>query len=289
MGDFTLGCLLGQYDRTQSFDVDSVALSAFGNIEKWNLEHAGIVNKFATDVHSSDQSLRVTVNSAIGTQFLSYAYNVVDDLKARQFTEIDTHTARFWFWARIEEAVSSGGVIGFWKGNGGNDTPIAEADSLSRYELGSTSVISNGVSSYYMAAFDRIGTAVPYNFDLDDVLVQLDYFTLNPDYSFQEQAQLIKRQHRTLAGDMHTYSWDKFFAYSVPLRFLSDSHAALINWWWENQFNLAFTLDTSDSESTYICRITNGQQPIGSRIRPYDDLWQGTLRLESINNGSLVF
>ena len=73
------------------------------------------------------------------------------------------------------------------------------------------------------------------------------------------------------------------------MRFLPTSHADLINWWWENQFNLVFTLDTSDSESTRILRMVNERQPIGGRIRPYKDQWQGTLQLESIDEGGLVF
>jgi hypothetical protein len=38
-----------------------------------------------------------------------------------------------------------------------------------------------------------------------------------------------------------------------------------------------------------IVRIVNDRQPIGRRVRPYDDLWQGALELESINTGALAF
>ena len=124
---------------------------------------------------------------------------------------------------------------------------------------------------------------------LDDVLTQIDPITIYPEYSFREQARVIESTHRTLAGNQLTYIWGKYFAYTVPLRFLPTSHADLINWWWENRFNLAFTLDTSDSESTYILGITNDRQPIDRRIRPYNDLWEGVLQLESINEGFLVF
>jgi hypothetical protein len=36
-------------------------------------------------------------------------------------------------------------------------------------------------------------------------------------------------------------------------------------------------------------RNVNDRQPIGRRIRPYDNLWEGVLQLESINDGAPVF
>ena len=124
---------------------------------------------------------------------------------------------------------------------------------------------------------------------VDDYLLKVDFFTLHPEWDFLDNSPLIQNQHRTTGGIRHSYVWGKSFAWEVPLQFLSDSHADLINWWWLNQFNLAFTLDTSDSESIFITRITNEAQPIGQRIRSMEDRWQGNLRLESIHDGRLVF
>jgi hypothetical protein len=121
------------------------------------------------------------------------------------------------------------------------------------------------------------------------VLTTIDPITLLPEWDFEERARVLKAEHRTQGGLLYTYVWEKHFAYNVPLRFLSDSHAALLNWWWENQFDLALTLDSSDSESTRIVRIVNDRQPIGKRIRPYANLWEGMVELESIDRGSLVF
>ena len=290
MGDFTLGCLLGQYDKAQSFDVDSVALPT--GVNSWGKVTGQSSLYFRTlQTHSSDQILQIDNLAAVPTPntILQYKYGYDEDAYGRWFPEVDTHSLRSTCFARVANSQGSGDTSFRLLAGTELSVPIAysPAQPLFPYIL-ETNVFSEGNNRPYFEARISDNTSVTALY-LDDVLTQVDWFTLHPEYSFQEQARTIRSQHRTLGGKLHTYTWDKYFAYQVPLRYLSDSYAALLNWWWENQFNLAFTLDTSDSESTLICRIVNETQPIGSRIRPYDNMWQGMVQLESIDRGSLVF
>jgi hypothetical protein len=123
----------------------------------------------------------------------------------------------------------------------------------------------------------------------EDVLTSVDVIPLYPEWSFEDRGELIRSQHRTRAGVLHNLVWEKFLSYSMPLRYLPGSHAALLNWWWEQDLALLLTLDSSDSESLHAVRIVNDTQPFGKRIRPYADLWEGTLRLESLDPGGLAF
>lgn len=292
-GNFTLGCLLGAYDKAQSFDVASVNNPS--EINSWVLGApvtvASYTNKTAVGclhVHSSGQGIRIRANSYSGvTSVLQYSYGVPEDAHKRWFPDITTHDIRMDAWFTMDTAAQSG--RGTYELQAGPSVllsmPYITDGEIEHHRI-ITTVFSNGVRP--RALFRTFGN-VGYEFYIDDVVTQIDPIDIFPEYSFQDQQRIIKNQNRTIGGKLHTYTWGQYFQYTVPLQFLSDSHANLINWWWQNQFNLAFTLDTSDSESMFICRIINDRKPIGQRVRPYQDRWAGVLHLESIDEGSLVF
>ncbi|MDH4249041.1 MAG: hypothetical protein OEW39_14650 [Deltaproteobacteria bacterium] len=288
MGDFTLGCLLGQYDGAQSFDVASKALTTLVNSWiKFGPQSSAYFQSSA--VHSSGQGIRCEAYSnATGQALLSYDHATANDLYARWSPDVTTHAIRYqgWVYADANSGVAvvladEGPGVGFLV------KYIPQGTQLSPY-LAQTHIYSFtslvGQNIYVVPGVTN-SMAVYW----DDVLTTIDPITLYPEWSFTEQARLIQARHRTLGGREHVYTWGKYFAYEVPLRFLSTSHAALINWWWSNQFHLLFTLDTSDSESNFIVRIANDRQPIGGRVKPYVDLWQGVLQLESVHDARLSF
>ena len=85
MGDFTLGCLLGQYDKAQSFDVNSFALGGSG-INSW--ETVSIVSSITffdgvAHVHSSNQALQIEAFSHGSLQnLIRYNYAAENDVYA---------------------------------------------------------------------------------------------------------------------------------------------------------------------------------------------------------------
>ena len=290
-GDFTLGCLLGQYDQAQSFDVASIGGPS--SVGSWFINFAASSIFFQNaNVHSSEQGLEVRVNSNASASMISYSYGRVDDAHFRWFPDVTIHQLDLTFWAGIATAGTSGDTLIRLDGIGVivnviDRLNVASADALNFYQA-STTVQSNGAEPSVLLRANVAATRFSQTF-LDDVLLRVDQIDLFPEWSFIEQHRSIESQHRSLGAVHRQHHWENFGAWQVPLRFLSDSHAALLNWWWENDFRLAFTLDTSDSESIRTVQITNQQQPIGRRIRPDQNLWEGTLMLESIDRGSLVF
>jgi hypothetical protein len=286
MGDFRLGCLLGQYDGAQSFDVDSVAITGATFANSWSRSTFANSTFYDVEVHSSDQGIKTDIWSAsvFGVIFNFYDYNRSNDYQVRKFSDVISHNVVFDIWARLTKAFSGSIQV---RGVGDN-LNINQSSELEYYRIEGGVSSSAGINApgieFYVTSF--VDSVTIY---IDDVLAQVDPITLYPEISFKEQAQIIKTDHVTRGGERHTHVWGKNFNYSVPLRYISDSHANLINWWWENKFALAFTLDTSESESTYIVRIANNSQPIGKRVKPYQDKWEGLLQLESIDDGSLVF
>lgn len=296
MGDMTLGCVLGQYDGAQSFDVASdgglthVQSWAKGDQSSWFL----VGCTAPTHVHSSGQSLRIEVYSHAGAQaMLRCDYGTADDAHARWFPEVETHALEAAGWMRLHPDTSSGDLAFRLWADADVEQPLP-GGTLGSDPLGfqriATRVSSDGAGLPALGIAAAGGAAVHSDavVQVDDLLATVDPLVLHPDWSFEERGALIRSQHRTRSGELHTFVWDRYFAYTVPLAYLSGSEAALLNWWWESQWTLLVTLDTSDSESLRLVRIVNDTQPIGRRVRPHADLWQGSLRLESVNNGGLA-
>lgn len=314
MGDFTLGCLLGAPDGAQSFDVASTG--GVTDVQSWaktsaTTSHflvssgdASFAGGGGTLTHSSQQGLEVRVHSsaaAPGADLLVYRYGVAEDAHARWFPEVTTHLVRVDLWWDAIGNVAGLNKVQLNLHGGGarpgytNPTTLVPRfpDVPGLNHLRTLVAVQSVSDGRPRADFEYTGVqSIDFSLVLDDVLVQADPITLHPEYGFAAEARVRKAEHRTRAGFLHTYHWSRHGAWTVPLRYLSAAEAALLNWWWQTQRDLVFTLDTSDSEAMQIVRITNDTQPIGGKIRPYayaDEGWQGVLHLEAINDGRLVF
>jgi hypothetical protein len=297
MGGISLGCLLGQYDRAQSFDVNSSGTPS--DVRSWTKSGQSswfFVGSAAPQfVHSSAQSLRIDVFSNAGSaSVLSYTYGRADDAYTRWFPEIDTHALEAAAWLLVHPATSSGGFRFELFAHPGASRVLPGrtlgADPLEFIRLASL-VHSDGGGAPRVAVQIPAGAGISSNASIlaDDVLTTVDPVPLYPEWSFEDRSELIRAQHRTRSGVLHDLVWQKFLSYSMPLRYLPGSHAALLNWWWEQGLALLLTLDSSDGESLHAVRIVNDSQPIGKRLRPYADLWEGTLHLESLDPGGLAY
>lgn len=281
MGDFQLGCLLGQYDDAQSFDVNSVAIAS--NVNSWTLL-ANVGGVFTTNTHSSNQGVTISVFSkSFPGQSILYRYGLGNDMYARWFPDITTHNIQTDFWAKMSTASTSGELgAGIFSQINDLSAIIPFADNLSH--SGVKTIVHSEAGNNPVFSFVTITDldATTRELYIDDVITQIDPITLYPEISFQEKEQVIKTDHTTRGSERHTYVWGRNLAWSVPLRYISDSHANLINWWWENKFELAFTLDTSDAETIHVVRIANNTQPFGKRNKPHQDRWEGLLQLEGV-------
>lgn len=298
MGNFTLGCLLGQYDRAQSFDISSKAITAANgtSVNSWaksvstSSAFFTAVADGTTDVHSSGQGLQVQVYSNASANFavMLHAYATANDMYARWFPDVLTHSQRVDIWARMTDSARSG-YLQFAIVSPSNIASIPYSAGMANVRV-AAQVYSDVANTGAVRL--RANTSVFVDcatMKMDDVIAQTDLINVYPEWSFAEAARAIQYNHRSLGGTHYTHRWSTYRTWQVPLRFLSTSHANLINWWWRNNLSLAFTLDTSDTESIHTCRIVNDTQPIGARIQPRSDMWTGMLELEALDGGSLVF
>jgi len=297
MGQLTLGCLLGQYGGAQSFDVES--RGGLTEVRSW--EKGGQCSWYFAGtgtphfVHSSAQSLRIDVFSReANTTLLSYGYNQADDARARWFPEVDTHPVQAVAWVLVHPATSSGDFRAQLIASP-NVSLVLPGLTLGvnplQFVRMESAVFSDSATAPRVTIRPSVGKDISSQASIlaDDVLTAVDAIRLYPEWSFEARSELIRSRHRTRAGAQHDLIWSKYLAYSMPLRFLPGSEAELLNWWWERGFPLLLTLDSSDSEGLHVVRIVNETQPIGRRVRPYPDLWEGTLRLESTDAGGLAF
>jgi hypothetical protein len=106
---------------------------------------------------------------------------------------------------------------------------------------------------------------------------------LHPDWTFRDRETLILSEHRTQTGKAFAYRWGAYARFDLPLRFINSADQTRINAWWSAQDEVAFTLNTSETLSTVLCRIANRSRPLDRRVPPYDDLFRGSLELESLD------
>jgi hypothetical protein len=283
MGTIRLGALLG---RNQSFE-------AFADGPQGWVRESDQASFFRVDsvtvVHSSPYGLQAVVDSTGGAAgVLRYDYGTAGDAHALWFPAVTTHTLHGTLWARAADAASSGGLR--WRLGGAVEAlsaPIAHGAALAAYGLETVVASAAGLPT---AGLVRVSAAMaPATVFVDDVLTVVDALALHPEWSLEERAHLERSVHRTQEGRLHGYTWHRHAAFRVPLRWLSGLEAERVNWWWEVQAPLAFTLDSSDAERVVPCLLVNDTQPVGRRIRPLADAWQGTLELAGLHDGRLAF
>ena len=294
-GDWTLGCVLGRFDLAQGFDVASAAISANSGssvVNSWmKMNNQSSLSYSATGVHSSAQGLLVFTNStAADANVMRYQFGQANDAHERWFPDVVTHNIRLNAWARQDAAVTSGSRRFTILGSGGSANALIPFHASVLQPLVS---VLDGITSgggYPHLAFVRHtvpGSETQTYFD--DIVAQTDWITLNPDQAFTDKSRLYGSYEGTLGGARIANRRGQSFTWDVPISYVPDSHAALIEWWYRNQFALAFTLDTSDANTLQLVRLTNEDNPIRKRMRPYSTLWEGTLQLESLHDGRLVF
>ena len=294
-GIWTLGCVLGRYDLAQSFDVASADLVAADSgtsaVNSWAKWIAQTSLDYFTSVHSSAQGLRVFANSsAASVHTLLHQYGQANDAHERWFPDVRTHNARLTAWARMDTAATSGNhrltLIGS-AGTGNGIIPF-HASALQPIIIEGSGITSGG-GFPHVAVSRHVNPGSGATSYIDDVTLQTDVVQISPEIGFADDSPLMSEPVGTIGGRRDFYRWGRSFAWQVPLKYVTDSDAAAFTWWWRNQFTLAFTLDTSDAATVQLCRIVNDDNPMRKRTRPSADHWEGTLRLESLYDGRLVF
>jgi len=102
--------------------------------------------------------------------------------------------------------------------------------------------------------------------------------SLNPEYDIKFEHKKVETSHRTRSGANYRYIWGQFNAVKFKVSDLNSGDMCRVNSWWGANTPLRlFDISSTVVASGY---LTNGSAPIDQYVRPYTDLFMGTIELE---------
>jgi hypothetical protein len=268
-----LGALLGQLQGSQSFE-------RFGSWDINSLAPLSLYSLSSLQVHSSDLGL-YTVTNQIATNYLTYNYAASNDYFDRLWFHQDTHTIVNYTWAAVPLAEHSGTQIQI---NSTTLNTLPQNSDMMRYRSEITISGSDLLLQYLIIPGDTNSNTIYF----DDVLTVVDVIELCPERNLRLRDELFIGDHQTIGGANPSYKWGFNKKWSLPLEYVDENQALLLNQWWQDTTPLMFTWDTSDTEQQFIVTMTNNQTPMTQFNQPYHDNWHGTLELSAFDT-SLVF
>ena len=266
-----LGVLLGGYGGPQSFE----------SVGSW--DHFASASSFfvgQSEVHSSPAGARLDVfSNGAGADAVRYDFAQSNDAYERWSPDVTTHRLVSYLWGRVDTAAFSGQAAAELADVSSAIFPEAAGLQRVRLEAQVTSADAVQLDIRRLASIDS------YALHIDDVLTAVDVVDLHPGWDTTQQRVLEAGRHFTAGQQMRGYSWHHRMAFELPLRTVPGSEAELINRWWRNGWNLAFTLDSSDAAATWVVRIANAGPPFSGFAAPYQDAQDGVLQLAGLSNG----
>ena len=244
----------------------------------WNTTSAGLNNQSPSYVHSSQDGLAITVENGN-----SLSYNTICWGKQNRFIfdqssfGIETH-----FWGRVSTSARSGDVTLQIGPEPNSAQAIGYDTNLIYYNIPSytTPALSHTVTVKFTLTADP---TVDYSFYADDLLVSVNKINLVPGWEYEYIQDPRYSDTPTLGGkfsrDNNLYKKATTEHHRIPITNLNDRDAAMINHWWDMNYDLLFTDDDSNVNNLRIVKLTNQSAPFSRRSTIYNDEYSGTLEL----------
>jgi hypothetical protein len=105
-----------------------------------------------------------------------------------------------------------------------------------------------------------------------------------PEFSFKESDKKIESVSRARSSRQYVYKFSQYKVFDFDVMYVNSSFKATVNSWWGANAILQFYQVNSGvvvSDVTTV-RITNTSKPIDGYILPYNNLFQGSIKLESV-------
>ncbi|HKJ88821.1 MAG TPA: hypothetical protein VKA48_09970 [Gammaproteobacteria bacterium] len=102
---------------------------------------------------------------------------------------------------------------------------------------------------------------------------------VDPEWEYAEVNQKQESSHRTRSGRLYRYLWGTYRRWRVPVAFVDETFKSQVNSWWGGNEKLLW-MEEGGTE-VYSVQIVNAELPVGNPIRPYTDLFQGVIELET--------
>jgi len=103
--------------------------------------------------------------------------------------------------------------------------------------------------------------------------------TIEPEYSYEENADKVENRYRSRDGSEFVYKWGEYSKWKLPVMYVDETFRTVVNLWWSNNTDLLFKNESSSA--VYSVHIVNGDKPVKNVIKPYIDLFRGTINLET--------
>ncbi len=91
----------------------------------------------------------------------------------------------------------------------------------------------------------------------------------------------IKSDHRSKGGKHYLYKWGDFKKIKYDLKLMPASDTALINSWFDTNAELLLFITSDSVTEVHSVMIMNDETPLAKVQKPYTDLYNGKLELES--------
>lgn len=102
---------------------------------------------------------------------------------------------------------------------------------------------------------------------------------IEPEYNFKDSGERIESRHRTRDGSEYAYRWGSFRAFKMDVTYVDSAFKSFVNSWWDSGTDLLF-METGTTD-VYSVHIVNKNRPVDRLIKPYTDLFRGTIELET--------
>lgn len=171
---------------------------------------------------------------------------------------------------------------------------IDGASATAHSQVFSVDIISKEFRRY-VASFEvnSIGTPVQFllnienrdlttsdQIDFADFYIQIgsdNNLPVLPEYSFSESDKKFEERHRVRSGREYVYKWSDYKVLKMGIKFVDSNFKSITNSWWANNSDLLWV--ESGSVRVESMHLINKKLPIGMTMKPYTDLFTGTIDL----------
>lgn len=112
-------------------------------------------------------------------------------------------------------------------------------------------------------------------------MLSLGVIQIYPEWDMKRFTVQNREDHRTRGGKMFSYKWGDYERLEVPIEYISDSKAAIINSWWATDALIYFKIYSGGMWQTNTCYLMNDGAPFDIHPKPYDQYFNGRLELET--------
>lgn len=109
-----------------------------------------------------------------------------------------------------------------------------------------------------------------------------DAITVHPQHEkYRNSLKHERSESRGKTGKHFEYKWGSWRQFKMELKYLNTSDMSVIDSWWDSRAELLLFIESSTATEVHSVMVMNDETPLGSFVKPYDDLYQGTLELET--------